>query len=208
MESTDKIRTAIAEVVESATKRFADATEDMRRTAGSIRTELEETRAEIKKGVLRTAEGGQGIDHGHPPRRQRADQRAEGTVGDRRQVRPQHRRVRAARRRARQPRPPRRAAEPPRRPARAAAAGAAAKRPAPQPRAAAGTARGTLTAERPAEQPAAARGRPAHAAGRLGARPALPAPRARRTQHRPQRLPRPAARRRQPSVRRCRWWNR
>ena len=52
IESTDKIRSAITEVVESATKRFADATEDMRRTAGSIRTELEETRAEIKKGVF------------------------------------------------------------------------------------------------------------------------------------------------------------
>ena len=35
--STDKIRVAISEVVESATQRFADATEDMRRTAGSIR---------------------------------------------------------------------------------------------------------------------------------------------------------------------------
>ena len=53
MESTDKIRNAITEVVESATKRFADATEDMRRTASSIRSELEETRAEIKKGVVR-----------------------------------------------------------------------------------------------------------------------------------------------------------
>ena len=50
--STDKIRTSINEVVESATQRFAEATEDMRRTAASIRNELEETRAELKKGVI------------------------------------------------------------------------------------------------------------------------------------------------------------
>jgi ABC-type transporter Mla subunit MlaD len=50
--STDKIRSAISEVVESATKRFAEATEDMRRTAGSIRQDLESTRAELKRGVL------------------------------------------------------------------------------------------------------------------------------------------------------------
>ena len=52
MESAEKIRAAISDVVEAATKRFADATEDMRRTAGSIKTELESTRAELKKGVL------------------------------------------------------------------------------------------------------------------------------------------------------------
>ena len=52
MESAEKIRAAISDVVETATKRFADATEDMRRTAGSIKTELESTRAELKKGVL------------------------------------------------------------------------------------------------------------------------------------------------------------
>ena len=52
MESTGKMRQAFTEVVESATTRFADATEDMRRTASSIRTELEETRAEIRKGVF------------------------------------------------------------------------------------------------------------------------------------------------------------
>jgi hypothetical protein len=50
--STDKIRTAISEVVESATQRFADATEDMRRTASSIKQDLDATRAELKKGVL------------------------------------------------------------------------------------------------------------------------------------------------------------
>jgi hypothetical protein len=50
--SADKIRTTITEVVESATKRFADATEEMRRTAGSIKSELDLTRAELKKGVV------------------------------------------------------------------------------------------------------------------------------------------------------------
>ncbi len=52
MESTEKIRAAISDVVETATKRFADATEDMRRTADSIKTELESTRTELRKGVL------------------------------------------------------------------------------------------------------------------------------------------------------------
>ena len=52
LESTDKIRSAISEVVDSATKRFAEATEDMRRSAGSIKTDLESTRAELRKGVL------------------------------------------------------------------------------------------------------------------------------------------------------------
>ncbi|RVC77494.1 kinesin, partial [Mesorhizobium sp. M4A.F.Ca.ET.022.05.2.1] len=56
MESAEKIRTAIAEVVESATKRFADATEEMRRTAGSIKSELDLTRAELKKGVIEMPE--------------------------------------------------------------------------------------------------------------------------------------------------------
>ena len=50
--ATDKIRAAIAEVVESATTRFADATEEMRRTAGSIKGDLDATRAELKKGVI------------------------------------------------------------------------------------------------------------------------------------------------------------
>ena len=52
LESTDKIRNSINEVIESATRRFSEATEDMRRTARSIRGELEETRAELKKGVI------------------------------------------------------------------------------------------------------------------------------------------------------------
>src|SRR6185312_8634723 len=52
LQSADKIRTAISDVVESATKRFADATEEMRRTAGSIKSELDLTRAELKKGVV------------------------------------------------------------------------------------------------------------------------------------------------------------
>ncbi|RWB24100.1 MAG: kinesin, partial [Mesorhizobium sp.] len=56
LESADKIRTAIADVVDSATKRFADATEEMRRTAGSIKSELDLTRAELKKGVIEMPE--------------------------------------------------------------------------------------------------------------------------------------------------------
>ncbi|OWK18469.1 hypothetical protein AJ88_05420 [Mesorhizobium amorphae CCBAU 01583] len=56
MESAEKIRTAIADVVDSATKRFADATEEMRRTAGSIKSELDLTRAELKKGVIEMPE--------------------------------------------------------------------------------------------------------------------------------------------------------
>src|SRR5690606_36321043 len=56
MESTQRIRDAINEVVESATSRCADATEDMRRTATNIRTELESTREEIKRGVIEMPE--------------------------------------------------------------------------------------------------------------------------------------------------------
>jgi ABC-type transporter Mla subunit MlaD len=56
LESADKIRTAISDVVDSATKRFADATEEMRRTAGSIKSELDLTRAELKKGVIEMPE--------------------------------------------------------------------------------------------------------------------------------------------------------
>src|SRR5688500_12874948 len=52
LESTDKMRIAFADVIESATTRFSEATEDMRKTANAIRTELEDTRAEIKKGVF------------------------------------------------------------------------------------------------------------------------------------------------------------
>ena len=56
LESADKIRVAISEVVESATKRFSDATEEMRRTAGSIKSELDLTRAELRKGVIEMPE--------------------------------------------------------------------------------------------------------------------------------------------------------
>jgi len=52
IETTGKIRESITEVIESATRRFADATEDMRQTAAVIRGELEDTRAELKKGVI------------------------------------------------------------------------------------------------------------------------------------------------------------
>jgi ABC-type transporter Mla subunit MlaD len=52
LESTGKIQQAMGEVIESATKRFADATEDMRRIAAGIKSELDETRSEIKKGVF------------------------------------------------------------------------------------------------------------------------------------------------------------
>ncbi|WP_432421221.1 hypothetical protein [Mesorhizobium huakuii] len=56
MESADKIRNAITDVVDSATKRFADATDEMRRTASSIKSELDLTRAELKKGVIEMPE--------------------------------------------------------------------------------------------------------------------------------------------------------
>src|SRR5690606_15679065 len=52
LESADKIRSSIGDVVETATKRFADATEDMRRTAAAIKGELDLTRAELKRGVV------------------------------------------------------------------------------------------------------------------------------------------------------------
>ena len=54
--STDEIRQTITEVVESAGKRFADATGELRRTADVIRSELENTRAEIRKGVFELPE--------------------------------------------------------------------------------------------------------------------------------------------------------
>ncbi|RWK84782.1 MAG: kinesin, partial [Mesorhizobium sp.] len=56
LESADKIRTSIADVVDSATKRFAEATEEMRHTASSIKSELDLTRAELKKGVIEMPE--------------------------------------------------------------------------------------------------------------------------------------------------------
>jgi ABC-type transporter Mla subunit MlaD len=52
LESAEKIRVAIGDAIESATKRFADATDEMRRTAGAIKGELDLTRAELKRGVV------------------------------------------------------------------------------------------------------------------------------------------------------------
>jgi ABC-type transporter Mla subunit MlaD len=52
LESADKIRSSIGDVVEAATKRFADATDEMRRTASAIKSELDITRAELKRGVV------------------------------------------------------------------------------------------------------------------------------------------------------------
>ena len=52
LESTDKMRIAFAEVIESATKRFARRPRTCARPPAAIRAELEETRAEIKKGVF------------------------------------------------------------------------------------------------------------------------------------------------------------
>ncbi|MEX2373193.1 MAG: kinesin, partial [Dehalococcoidia bacterium] len=54
--STDEMREMITDVVESASKRFSDATGELRRTADVIRIELENTRAEIKKGVFELPE--------------------------------------------------------------------------------------------------------------------------------------------------------
>ncbi len=55
-QSTQNIRSAITEAVEAATNRFSDATEELRQTAGSIRSELEMTRSELKKGVFELPE--------------------------------------------------------------------------------------------------------------------------------------------------------
>jgi hypothetical protein len=54
--STEQIRAAITEAVDGAATRFAEATEEIRRTAGTIRGELEQTRAEVKKGVMELPE--------------------------------------------------------------------------------------------------------------------------------------------------------
>jgi ABC-type transporter Mla subunit MlaD len=51
LSSTVRIREAVNEAVEAAGKRFSDATEEIRRTAASIRSELEETRSELRRGV-------------------------------------------------------------------------------------------------------------------------------------------------------------
>src|SRR5690606_36015513 len=55
-DSAEGMRNAITEIVESATSRFSGATEEMRRTAAAIRAELEQTRAEMKKGVFELPE--------------------------------------------------------------------------------------------------------------------------------------------------------
>jgi ABC-type transporter Mla subunit MlaD len=49
--TTEKLRTAIGEVVDMAGKKFSDATDEIRRTAATIRSELEQTRSELKQGV-------------------------------------------------------------------------------------------------------------------------------------------------------------
>jgi phage-related protein len=54
--STEELRGMIADVVESASTRFSDATSELRRTAEVIRSELENTRAEIKRGVFELPE--------------------------------------------------------------------------------------------------------------------------------------------------------
>jgi hypothetical protein len=46
------MKDSINGIIEAAMTRFSTATEDMRRTAGEIRTELEETRADLQRGVL------------------------------------------------------------------------------------------------------------------------------------------------------------
>ena len=55
---------SFAEIVGQVTDRFSGATEDIRRTAAEIRAELEETRSELRRGVL-----------DHPPRDVRHDVR-------------------------------------------------------------------------------------------------------------------------------------
>ncbi|MGL4487908.1 MAG: hypothetical protein ACRCU5_00495, partial [Rhizobiaceae bacterium] len=49
--STQAMKHSLAEVVEQATTRFAEATEEMRRTASEIRVEIEAAKSEIKQGA-------------------------------------------------------------------------------------------------------------------------------------------------------------
>ncbi len=56
IDSSEKIRTTVTDIIEQATGRFADATEEMRGTAASIRAELEATRTELKRGVMELPE--------------------------------------------------------------------------------------------------------------------------------------------------------
>jgi ABC-type transporter Mla subunit MlaD len=149
MESTSKMREAFTEVIESATTRFADATEDMRRTASSIRTELEETRAEIKKGVfelpLEAKESTTAI------RRAVSEQiNALKELSDIVAKSGRNTDVSEARPAARPAAPAPRAAEPAARRPAAPQPQAPERRPA-QPRAPEAPASGTLTAERPVE---------------------------------------------------------
>lgn len=50
--STEQLRATISDVVDQATQRFASATDDIRRSAAEIRSELDATRGELKRGVL------------------------------------------------------------------------------------------------------------------------------------------------------------
>ena len=56
VDSSEKIRATVSEIVDQSAGRFAEATEEMRRTAGAIRSELEATRSELKRGVMELPE--------------------------------------------------------------------------------------------------------------------------------------------------------
>lgn len=51
-QTTEQIRNSIAEVVEQASQKFANATDEIRRSSAAIRAELEETRSELQRGVM------------------------------------------------------------------------------------------------------------------------------------------------------------
>ena len=167
LESADKIRTAISEVVDSATKRFADATEEMRRTASSIKSELDLTRAELKKGVIEMPEEAKestsairrAVSEQINALKELSDIVAKsgrgGDASEQRNLRPAPQAPAARARRAAAPPPP--APQPERRAPQAPLGGTAL--------------RGTLDLERPAEAAPRQRDRQRpHAAGRLGAR--------------------------------------
>ena len=50
--ASENMKKAIQEAVEEAVSRFSDATEEIRRAAGDIRKELDNTRSEIKRGIF------------------------------------------------------------------------------------------------------------------------------------------------------------
>ncbi len=50
--SAEKMRESVSEIVEQASQKFSAATDDIRRTASEIRSELDTTRGELKRGVL------------------------------------------------------------------------------------------------------------------------------------------------------------